>query len=159
MIMRNLLLYASIMIMFTSCSAKWWAKKCSYKFPIRDSITEHIVFKDGEVIELAGATVYMNCDSAMEVVRKMSAKGLPVTLKTSHIPCPPCPPSTSQHDTLFKYINHYMEDSAKLFLVRKDLNKYKESSARWERFALWEGIFIALLLLAIALWVLIKKKI
>lgn len=154
--MRYLLLILSI-VLLSSCSTTWLAKKCACRFPVKDSVHDSISYKDGVVIQLPGETVYTNCDSIIALAAKQVASGSTHVISTKQVPCPPCPPSTVQHDTLLQFRDHYQVDSSKLFLMRKDLVSAQSSQAGWKKGALIEAGILAILIIIVLLMAYIKK--
>lgn len=90
---------------------------CAERFPVKihDSIVER--YLPGRIDTIPGETVYMNCDSVIEAIKSAKVKGdTTKPISSKRVPCPPCPPSTKQVDTVDKYITKTVDNTAMIAL-------------------------------------------
>jgi len=141
------------------------AGHCAVWYPVKDSVAPpKIKYIPGPVVYVPGEKVYANCDSIIALNKKNEANGLP-DVDMSKVPCPPCPPSTFQHDTVNVEILHYIENTAKMTYLQgqldkanKDRDKYKDKFEEWRKKALYSDGILLFLFLATILYFYLKLK-
>lgn len=127
-----------VMLAFSSCSNKWYAKQCAKRFPIKESKKDSTAFIPGAITPIDTPQLAINCDSILRAQKEIAAKSN-IQYVPQLIPIP-CPPSTHQVDTFYHSETTTKIDSAALYLahctidslvkqcLKKDKEIFKQSS-------------------------------
>ena len=121
--MKNkLLLYFLLglfIIYMSACSDKWYAKQCSKRFPVTESIHDTVTQTIGKT-DTFMQFVTFDCDSAIKYFHD--------TISLTHSFKVPCPPSYSRVDTFKITTTIVKKDSDSNYLSQLELSKLREKT-------------------------------
>jgi len=117
--MKNIIILI-ILITLTSCSQKWYAKKCNKRFPVIENTKEIIKQIEGKTDTLYIEPMEVNCDSIVrDEIERAKVSNIQYVPKLIKVPCPP---STHRVDTIQNTITITKKDSAGNFLLQSELS-------------------------------------